>query len=92
MPSDQLPDWVLARRRAVGDRIRHKRMQRNMTQERLAERCGLDRKTINRIEGAITSPLLDHLLLIAHELGTPLAALFEEPRSGNPVSWPSTET
>ena len=85
MPSD-LPDWVLRRRRAVGDRIRQVRMQRNLTQEKLAERCGLDRKTVNRIEGALTSPLLDHLLLIAHELGIPLAVILEEPRPGDPVS------
>lgn len=79
MPSDPLPDWVLHRRRAIGSRIRDVRLHRNLTQEALAERCGLDRKTINRIEGGMASPLLDHLILIADQLGVPLATLVQDP-------------
>lgn len=78
MPSDPLPVWVLQRRRAIGDRIRETRLRRNLTQETLAEHCDLDRKTINRIEGGMASPLLDHLLLIADALDVPMTLLVRE--------------
>ncbi|WP_030344716.1 helix-turn-helix domain-containing protein [Streptomyces sp. NRRL S-1022] len=75
MPSDPLPDWVLTRRRAIGDAIRAARGARKLSQEKLGELTGLDRKTINRIEQGAHSALLDHLLLIADALDTPLADL-----------------
>lgn len=75
MPSDPLPDWVLPRRRAIGDAIRAARTSRKLSQEKLGELVDLDRKTINRIEQGTHSPLLDHLLLIADALDTPLADL-----------------
>ncbi|MEE4598200.1 helix-turn-helix transcriptional regulator [Streptomyces sp. DSM 41524] len=75
MPSAPPPDWVIARRRAVGDRIRVARLDRNFTQERLAERAGVDRQAINRIEQGHQSPKLDTLLLLADALGMPLSAL-----------------
>ncbi|WEH31573.1 helix-turn-helix transcriptional regulator [Streptomyces sp. AM 3-1-1] len=46
-----------------------------MTQETLAERTGLDRKTIVRTESGTHSTLLDHLLLITRALGRSLADL-----------------
>ncbi|WP_443072640.1 helix-turn-helix domain-containing protein [Streptomyces sp. RPT161] len=39
----------------------------------------MDRKTVNRIEGGLTSPLLDHLLLIADQLGVPPEAPLQDP-------------
>ncbi|GGR71302.1 MULTISPECIES: helix-turn-helix domain-containing protein [Streptomyces] len=75
MPSDPLPDWVLTRRRVIGDAIRAARGSRKLSQEKLGELTGLDRKTINRIEQGAHSALLDHLLLIADALGVPLADL-----------------
>ncbi|MFD7861890.1 helix-turn-helix domain-containing protein [Streptomyces sp. NPDC059783] len=78
MPTDPLPDWVPARRRIIGDHIRAARVAAHLTQEEVAGRCGLDRKTVNRIEQAAHSPLLDHLLLIADAIGVPLADLVRE--------------
>lgn len=75
MPIDPPPDWVPARRRAIGDRVRAARVAAGLTQEDVAGRCGLDRKTVNRLEQGHTSPLLDHLLLIADAIGVPLADL-----------------
>lgn len=75
MPSEPLPDWVLTRRRAIGDAIRAARGPRRLTQEKLGELTGLDRKTINRIEQGTHSTHLDHLLLIADAIGVPLADL-----------------
>jgi transcriptional regulator with XRE-family HTH domain len=46
-----------------------------MTQETLAERAGLDRQAINRIEQGHASPVLDNLIRIADALGVPLRDL-----------------
>ncbi|MEV8032302.1 helix-turn-helix transcriptional regulator [Streptomyces sp. NPDC086182] len=75
MPTDPLPEWVPAARRAIGERIRAVRTGRKLTQETLGEMTGLDRKTINRIEQGTHATRIDHLLLIAHALDTPLADL-----------------
>lgn len=75
MPSDPLPDWVFTRRRAIGDRVRAARTAKRLTQERLGEAIGLDRKTINRIEQGTHGTLIDHLLLIADALNVPLRDL-----------------
>lgn len=64
MPSAPPPDWVLARRRATGDRIREIRRQRKLTQEKLAELSGMDRQAINKIELGHQSVLIDNLIRI----------------------------
>ncbi|WP_237301287.1 MULTISPECIES: helix-turn-helix domain-containing protein [unclassified Streptomyces] len=46
MPPEPPPARVLDQRRAIGDRIRTARLEAAITQETLAERTGLDRKTI----------------------------------------------
>lgn len=68
MPSEPLPPWILDRRRAIGEKIRAARNGKKLSQEKLGELAGLDRKTINRIEQGIHGTLIDHLLLIAHAL------------------------
>lgn len=78
MPSPDPPEWVLARRRVIGDRLRAARLHRDFTQERLAERAGVDRQAVNRIEMGHQSPRLDTLLLIADALGVSLAALVRD--------------
>jgi transcriptional regulator with XRE-family HTH domain len=75
VPSDPLPDWVLTRRREIGARVRAARERQKLSQEKLAELVGLDRKTINRIEQGAYSTLIDHLVLIAQALEVPLADL-----------------
>ncbi|MFD8254246.1 helix-turn-helix domain-containing protein [Streptomyces werraensis] len=75
MPSDPPPAWVLTRRRQIGDRIRAARTHRKLSQERLAEAIGIDRKTVNRIELGVHATSVDHLLLIADALDVPLADL-----------------
>ena len=73
MPSDPMPDWVLARRRQIGDKVRAVRARRKLTQETLGELTGLDRKTINRIEQGTHGTNIDHLLLVAAALDIPLS-------------------
>ncbi|GAA0637084.1 hypothetical protein GCM10009535_11730 [Streptomyces thermocarboxydovorans] len=66
MPAE-LPEWVPAARRAVGDRIRVRRLHQNLTQESLAHTAGIDRSTIQRMEAGHEMKL-SHLLLVAHAL------------------------
>ncbi|MCF2531770.1 helix-turn-helix domain-containing protein [Yinghuangia soli] len=74
MHHDQ-PDWVLAQQRALGAKVRAARLYADLTQEELAERCGVSWRTIHRIEYATMDPTYSVLLRIAHELRIPLADL-----------------
>ncbi|MEU5426814.1 helix-turn-helix transcriptional regulator [Streptomyces olivoreticuli] len=60
----------------MGSRIRLVRISCNLTQEKLGEMAGVDRQSINRIEGGLASPRLDTLLRIAEALRVPAAAFF----------------
>lgn len=68
MPTAPVPDWVLARRRAIGARIREVRRDRRLSQEKLAELAGIDRQSVNRIEQGHQSPVLDNLIRVAAAL------------------------
>lgn len=67
MPASDHPQWILDARRAVGDRIRVRRLHMNMTQETLAHTAGIDRSTLQRMEAG-DEMKLSHLLLVAHAL------------------------
>ena len=69
------PDWVLTRRRAIGDHIRTARLTAGLTQEQVALRIGMDRATYNRIEKGHAAALLDSLIRIADAIGVPLSDL-----------------
>ncbi|WP_306323730.1 MULTISPECIES: helix-turn-helix transcriptional regulator [unclassified Streptomyces] len=69
------PDWVLARRREVGELIRAARLSVRMTQEALALEAGIDRPSVVRIEAGQQSPTLDTLIRIADALDVPLRDL-----------------
>ncbi|MBL3666375.1 helix-turn-helix transcriptional regulator [Streptomyces sp. M2CJ-2] len=75
MPLDPMPDWVPARRREIGMRLREARLAANLTQMQLAERIGRDHRTIHRWEYAQRAPNLEDLLLLADAVGVPLADL-----------------
>lgn len=77
MPSEPLPAWVITRRQAIGANIRaaRERQHPKISQEKLGELVGLDRKTINRIEQGTHATLLDSLIRIAEALNVPLAEL-----------------
>lgn len=70
-----MPDWVPARRREIGARLRAARVHAGLTQLQLGERIGRDHRTIHRWEYACRIPTLEDLLLLADALNTPLAEL-----------------
>ncbi|MEV4227222.1 helix-turn-helix transcriptional regulator [Streptomyces bobili] len=75
MPLDPMPDWVPARRREIGERIRTARKDAGLSQVELGERIGRDHKTVHRYEYGTRVPNLEDLLLIADALDVPLADL-----------------
>lgn len=76
MPRPTPPDeWVIARRRQVGERIRHVRERHDLTQHDVCGRSGIDIATYSRIEQGHSSPLLDTLIRIADAIGCELAEL-----------------
>lgn len=75
MPVDPPPEWALARRRVIGERLRQARLDANLSQLELATRIGRDHRTIHRWEYATSDPSLTDLLLLADALDIPLRNL-----------------
>lgn len=63
--------------RLFGANVAYFRKLRGMTQEDLAERSGIDRSTVSKIEIAYTGITLDIVFKIAQTLDVDTAKLFE---------------
>ncbi|NUP15421.1 MAG: helix-turn-helix transcriptional regulator [Streptomyces sp.] len=72
MPREPDPDWIIQRRRIIGNRVRAEREYANLTQEELAHQTGIPRLTIQRIESGATDARIGWLLRIARRLGVSL--------------------
>ena len=70
-------DW-LHRRRAFGAAVAARRKNVGLSQWQLADRAGYDRQSINRIEHAMFSTLLDRLWRLAEALECPLSELIAD--------------
>lgn len=81
MPLRRLPypEWIHDRRRALGYRIAAYRKAAGWSQDQLAERAGMDRRSIQRYENAVRDPRFADLLLIADALDVPVTALISGP-------------
>lgn len=53
---------------AIGDHLREVRIAEGLSQEALAAKAGLDRKTVNRIENGLFSPSIDTLMRLCQIL------------------------
>ncbi|MYV64425.1 helix-turn-helix domain-containing protein [Streptomyces sp. SID2131] len=69
------PEWVLARRRQIGDQIRAARLHADLSQEQVAHAIPMDRASYNRVEQGHAAAGIDTLILIAHVIGVDLAEL-----------------
>ena len=76
--SNDLPDWVRQQRRELGQRLRELRRERDLTQEQLAERAGVDSKTISRAENGHFNIGVDLIGALARALGVPTWRLFRD--------------
>lgn len=79
MPDEERARLVRIRRAALASRLRQLRAARNLSQETLARRAGLDRSFYAEIEGGKLSPRVDRLWDIAAALQVPVHELFREP-------------
>jgi putative transcriptional regulator len=77
VPPSQRADHVRERRERFGDVVREHRLAAGLSQEALAERCGVDRKSISRMETGAFSPRLDSVFNVAEALNIPVSELFE---------------
>lgn len=73
--------------RPLGAQLRRLRLERKLSQERLAELASLNYKYIGRIELAKADPGADVLVRLARALGVPVGELFETITPGDPTAY-----
>jgi transcriptional regulator with XRE-family HTH domain len=76
--SNDLPEWARENRRDLGRRLRDLRLGRQLTQAQLAERVGVDDKTISRAENGHFNIGVDQVAALARALGVPTWRLFRD--------------
>ena len=69
-------------RRSLGEAIRAHRMERNMTQEFVAEALGVSRQAVSKWETGTADPSTSNLIALAKLLGTPPEELLRETLGG----------
>ncbi len=65
----------------IGERLRHAREARQLTLAVVAERSGLTKGFLSRVEREATSPSVTSLLTICEAIGVPLADIFATPKA-----------
>ena len=78
------PDWVRRKQVALGRRIADLRRAADLSQDQLADRVGVERRTIQRYETATRDPRYADLLLLADALRVPVADLFRDGQGSTP--------
>lgn len=68
--------------RAFGQRVRSLRVKKGISQEELADRCGVHRTYMGRIERGETNITLTNIHKVARGLGVSPASLLDEAKSG----------
>lgn len=66
------------KREVLAERLLELRINADLSQARLAEIAGVDRKTINRIENGHFSPALDTIVRLSVALGTTPSTLLSK--------------
>ncbi|MGW7347813.1 helix-turn-helix domain-containing protein [Streptomyces sp. NPDC054854] len=72
-----LPPWVIDRREELGERIAQSRRDLHLPQDQLADRIGLQRRSIQRYERGERDPRYSDLLLIADALEVSVTQLVD---------------
>ena len=69
---------------AVGPRLKHLRLRRDITLADLAEETGISASTLSRLETGLRRPTLEQLLPLARAYGVTLDELVGAPPTGDP--------
>ncbi|GAB2717910.1 helix-turn-helix domain-containing protein [Streptomyces bullii] len=77
------PDWIRQEQVTLGTRIAARRRDLGLSQDQLADLMGVERRTVQRYERAVTDPRYADLLLIARALDVHPADLLP-PRDDSP--------
>jgi transcriptional regulator with XRE-family HTH domain len=77
-----LPEWVFTHRRELGENIVRYRKDAGLSQEQLADKIGMERRSIQRYERAERDPAYSHIVLIAHALGVQVVDLVRRGPAG----------
>lgn len=72
-------------RRLVGENVKRLRIERNLTQEQLAERSGFTQQYISDLERGRRNPTVVSLLELAHALGSTPVVLVAPPVGAAPT-------
>ena len=76
LPDDD--DWLHTERRAIGDRIRVRRLRNDLTQEQVFLAAGLARSSYQEIETGLSDAKISSLLRIARVLGAHVTDLLHD--------------
>lgn len=71
-----MPAKSISHQKSLGLRVKELRALQSMTQEELAERCGMFRTYLSRIESGLANPTLTALYTLADALQIDIAELF----------------
>ncbi len=69
---------------AVGPRLKHLRLRRDVTLTQLADETGISTSTLSRLEAGLRRPTLEQLLPLARYYGVTIDSLVDAPRTANP--------
>lgn len=69
---------------AVGPRLKHLRLRRDVTLTTLATATGISTSTLSRLEAGLRRPTLEQLLPLARYYGVTLDSLVDAPRTADP--------
>jgi transcriptional regulator with XRE-family HTH domain len=69
---------------AVGPRLKHLRLRRDVTLADLAAETGISISTLSRLESGLRRPTLEQLLPLARAYGVTIDELVDAPPTGNP--------
>ena len=75
-------------RTIIGWNLRRLRVERGLSQERLALAAGIDRAYVGRVERGSENVTITTLEAMAHALSVPVATLLIEPEAGAPEPVP----
>ncbi|MFJ7269448.1 helix-turn-helix transcriptional regulator [Streptomyces sp. NPDC099050] len=65
------PPWIQQARYELGNRIRDARIHADLTQEKLAELAGVDRRSVQNAEAGAVDPKFSLILRLARALRLP---------------------